>query len=65
MLSPPVWCELGFLFVHREVNGAPADVEQVLTVVAGRLVLLDGVMDRLLGEVVLELEGCDGQAVDE
>ena len=28
-------------------------------------VLLDGVVDRLLGEVVLQREGGDGQAVDE
>ena len=33
--------------------------------IAVALVLLDGVLGRLLGEVVLELEGGDRQAVDE
>ena len=57
--------EHGLVLVDREMDGASADVEQVLTRAAGLPVLLDGVADRLLGEVVLELEGGDGQAVDE
>ena len=47
------------------MDGAAADVEQVLTRAAGLPVLLDGVAHRLLGEVVLELEGGDGESVDE
>ena len=47
------------------MDGAAADVEQVLTRAAGLPVLLDGVADRLLGEVVLEFERGDRQAVDE
>jgi hypothetical protein len=51
--------------VHREVHHAAAELEQPLARVAVALVLLDGVLDRLLGEAVLQLEGGDGQAVDE
>ena len=47
------------------MDGAAADVEQVLTRAAGLPVLLDGVAHRLLGEVILEFEGGDRQAVDE
>ena len=57
--------EHGLVLVDCEMDGASADVEQVLTRTAGLSVLLDGVAHRLLGEVVLELEGGDGQAVDE
>ncbi len=51
--------------VHREVHHAAAELEQPLARVAVAAVLLDGVLDRLLGEAVLQLEGGDGQAVDE
>ena len=51
--------------VHREVHHAAAELEQPLARVAVALVLLDGILDRLLGEAVLQLEGGDGQAVDE
>ena len=51
--------------VHREVDDAAAELEQQLARVAVALVLLDGVVDRLLGEAVLQLEGGDRQAVDE
>ena len=47
------------------MDGASADVEQVLTGTAGLPVLLDGVARGLLGEIVLELEGGDGKPVDE
>ena len=51
--------------VHGEVDHAAAELEQQLARVAVALVLLDGVVDRLLGEAVLQLEGGDRQAVDE
>ena len=44
---------------------AAAELEQQLARVAVALVLLDRVLDRLLGEAVLQLEGGDRQAVDE
>ena len=53
------------LVVDREVDDAAAELEQLLARVAVALVLLDGVVDGLLGEAVLELEGGDRQAVDE
>ena len=51
--------------VHREVGDAAAKREQLLTRIAVFLVLPDRVVHRLLGEVVLQLEGDDRQAVDE
>ena len=51
--------------VHREVHHAAAELEQPLARVAVALVLLDRVLDRLLGQAVLQLEGGDRQAVDE
>ena len=51
--------------VHREVHRAATELEQPFARIAVALVLLDGVLDRLLGEAVLQLEGGDGQAVDE
>ena len=51
--------------VHREVGDAAAKREQLLVRIAVLLVLPDRVVHRLLGEVVLELEGDDRQAVDE
>ena len=53
------------LVVHGKMNDAATELEEQLTRVAVALVLLDGVVHRLLGEAVLELEGGDGQAVDE
>ena len=51
--------------VHGEVHHAAAELEQQLARIAVALVLLDGILDGLLGEAVLQLEGGDGQAVDE
>ena len=51
--------------VHREVRHAPAEFEELLARVAVALVLLHGVLDRLFGEAVLQLERGDRQAVDE
>ena len=53
------------LVVHGEVDHAAAELEQQLARVAVALVLLDGVLDGLLGQAVLELERRDRQAVDE
>jgi len=53
------------LVVDREVDDATAELEEALARVAVALVLLHSIFDRLLGEVVLEFEGGDRQAVDE
>ena len=47
------------------MNDATAELEQQLLRVAVTLVLLHGIEHSLLGELVLEFEGGDGQAVDE
>ena len=51
--------------IHGEVRHRAAELEQLLAGVAVALVLLHGVLDRLLGETVLQLECGDRQAVDE
>jgi hypothetical protein len=53
------------LVVDGEVDEAAFELEKEVAGVAVGLVLLDGVGDGLLGEAVLELEGGDGEAVDE
>ncbi len=60
-----VGAEAHLVVVHGEVDHAAAELEELLARVAVALVLLDGVVDGLLGEAVLQLEGGDGQAVDE
>ncbi len=55
-LSIEVRAELHRVVVHREVRHAAAELEELLTRVAVTLVLLCGVLDRLLGEAVLQLE---------
>ena len=57
--------ELHALVVDREVRHAPPEPEDQLARVAVALVLLDGLLDGLLGDVVLELEGRHRQPVDE
>ena len=57
--------EAHLVIVHGEVHHAAAELEELLARVAVALVLLDGVLDRLLGQAVLQLEGGDRQAVDE
>ena len=47
------------LVIHGEVHDAAAELEEPLARVAVALVLLDGVLDRLLGQAVLQLEGGD------
>ena len=64
-LSIKVRAELHRVVVHREVRHAAAELEELLAGVAVTLVLLHGVLDRLLGETVLQLERGNRQAVDE
>ena len=60
-----VRAEAHLCVVHGEVDDAAAELEQQLPRVAVALVLLDGVLDGLLGQAVLQLERGDRQAVDE
>ena len=53
------------VIVHGEVDHAAPELEEQLARVAVALVLLDRILDGLLGEAVLELERGDRQAVDE
>ncbi len=64
-LAVQVRTEAHLVVVHRKVHHAAPELEQPLARVAVALVLLDGVFDRLLGQAVLQLEGGDGQTVDE
>ncbi len=64
-LALQVRAEAHLVVVHGEVHDAAAELEELLARVAVALVLLDGVVDRLLGQAVLQLEGGDRQAVDE
>ena len=57
--------EAHLVVVDGEVDEAASELEELLARVAVALVLLDRVLHRLLGKAVLELEGGDGQAVDE
>ena len=47
------------------MSDASPELEERLPGVAIPFVLLDGVLDRLLGEVVLQLERGDGQTIYE
>ena len=51
--------------VHGEMRDAPTEFEELLARVSVPPVLLDRVVHGLLGQVVLEFERDDGQAVDE
>ena len=57
--------EAHFALVHGEVGDAPAQFEQLLPRIAVPPVLLDRIVDGLLGEVVLQFEGEHRQPVDE
>ena len=57
--------KLHLMVIDGEVGEASAKLEELLSRVAVSLVLLDGVIHRLLGQAVLQLEGGDRQAVDE
>ena len=64
-LAPEMGAETHLGLVDGEVGDAAAKLEQLLARIAVLPVLLDRVVHRLLGEVVLQLEGDDRQAVDE
>ena len=64
-LAFQVGTEAHLVVVDREMYDAASELEQFLTRVAVALVLLDRVLDRLLGQAVLQLEGSDRQSVDE
>lgn len=64
-LSLEVSAEPHLMLVHGEVRDAATELEEFLPRVAVALVLLDCVLDGLFGQVVLQLECGDGQAVDE
>ena len=51
--------------IHGKVHNAAAELEELLAGVTVALVLLDRVLDGLLGQAVLQLEGGDRQTVDE
>ena len=57
--------ELQLPLVHGKVRDAPPELEQLLAWVAILLILQDRVVHRLLGQVVLQLEGEHRQPVDE
>jgi hypothetical protein len=64
-LALELGAELHLRIIDREVNHAAAGLEQFFSAVAVALVLLDGILDRLLRQAVLEFERGDRQAVDE
>jgi hypothetical protein len=64
-LARELGAEAIFRVVHGEVRHTTPECEQRLAGVAVALVLRLGVGGGLFGEAVLELEGEDGQAVDE
>src|SRR6266851_2539407 len=51
--------------IDGEMRDAAAELEKLLARIAIALVLLDGVLDRLLGQAVLELERRHRETVDE
>ena len=56
---------MNLALVYREVRHAATELKELLARAPVPLVLPDGVVHRLLGKAVLELEGEDGEAVDE
>ena len=64
-LALEVGAHAHLLVVDGKMHDAAAELEEQLPRVAVAAVLLDGVLHRLLGQVVLQLKGGDGQAVDE
>ena len=64
-LALQVRAEAHLVVVHGEMDDAAPELEQQFARVAVALVLLDRVLDRLLGQAVLQLEGGNRQAVDE
>ena len=60
-----VGAEADLVVVDGEVDEAAPELEEFFVLVAVAFVLLNRIGHRLLGEAVLELEGGDGQPVDE
>src|SRR5438309_8285376 len=56
--------EAHLVIVHRKVRDAPAELKELFARVAIANVLLNGVLDRLFGETILQFKGRDRQAVD-
>jgi len=53
------------LVIHREMHHAAPELEERLAGIAVALVLRDGVLHRLFGQAVLQLEGRHRETVDE
>ena len=51
--------------VHSEMHDAPTKLEELLARIAIALILLNRVLNGLLGQAVLQLESGDRQPVDE
>ena len=64
-LALQLGAEADLVVVDGEMHDAAPELEQPLARVAVALVLLHGILDRLLGQAVLQLEGGDRQPVDE
>ena len=64
-LALEVGAEVDLVLIDREVRHAATEPEERLARAPVLLVLPDGIVDGLLGEAVLELEGEDRKAVDE
>ncbi|MEX1116118.1 MAG: hypothetical protein WEB53_12770 [Akkermansiaceae bacterium] len=54
-----------FRVIDGEVNHATSETEELFTWIAIAAVLLHGILHRLFGEAVFQLESGNGQAVDE
>ena len=65
-LAPQVRAEFHLVFIDGEVDHAPAQLEELLAPrITVASILLHRVVRCLLGEGVLQLEGCDRQTIDE
>ena len=64
-LAPELGAEVNLAFVNGEVGHTTPELEQGFPRVAIPLVLGNGVLERLFGETVLQLEGEDRQPIDE
>jgi hypothetical protein len=60
-----VRAESHLVLVQGEVRHTAPELEELLAWLAVALILLHRILDRLLGQAVLQLEGGHGQAVDE
>lgn len=65
LLALQAGAELNLRIVHGEVNYTARELEKQLLRIAVMLILIDGVIHILLGQLVFQLEGDDRQTVDE